>query len=176
MRLKEIASWVKGHRYMVLLGEGYGTVLVPPAAATWQHPIGLPPVTWHLGQHDHRCRSTTVNTAGQRRSTPPATGQRRRITVVIGGQRWRSTTVAGGEPPLTAARPPLTTTRPPVNGGWWAGQHLEMGRSGSGLGRVRIGSGPGPPRGMPRVSHVCTRVSHVCPRGIHVDADVDIKH
>nr|GFB83884.1 hypothetical protein [Tanacetum cinerariifolium] len=48
--------------------------------------------------------------------------------------------VVGGEPPLTAARPTLTTTGPPVNGGWWAGQRLEMGRSGSGLGRVWIGS------------------------------------
>nr|GFA80174.1 hypothetical protein [Tanacetum cinerariifolium] len=113
---------------------------------------------------------------GQRRSMLPATGQRRRITVVIDGQRWRSTTVAGGEPPLTAAGPPLTTTEPPVNGGWWAGQRLELGRSGSGLGRVWIESGPGPPRGRPRVSHVCTRVSHVYPRGIHVDADVDNVH
>nr|GEV30886.1 hypothetical protein [Tanacetum cinerariifolium] len=53
--------------------------------------------------------------------------------------------------------------RPPVNDGGsrW---------SGSGLGRVQVGSGSGPPR----VSHVCTRVSHVCPCGIHVDADVDI--
>nr|GEY56668.1 hypothetical protein [Tanacetum cinerariifolium] len=104
--------------------------------------------------------------AGQLRSTPLATGQRRRITVVIGSQRWRSTTVAGGEPPLTAAGPPLTTTRPPVNGGWWAGQRSGLGRSGSGLGRVRIGSGLGPPCGMPRVSHVC-------PRGIYVAVDVD---
>nr|GEX98187.1 hypothetical protein [Tanacetum cinerariifolium] len=103
--------------------------------------------------------SAPVN-AGQRRSTPPATGQRRRFTVVIGGQRRRSTTVnaaghrstpadhggdrrsttiTGGEPLLTAAGPPLTTTRPPVNGGWWAGQPLE-------LGRVRVGSGSGPGR------------------------------
>nr|GEX20983.1 hypothetical protein [Tanacetum cinerariifolium]GFB16729.1 hypothetical protein [Tanacetum cinerariifolium] len=78
-----------------------------------------------------------------------------------GGDRW-STTVAGGEPALTAAGPPLTTTGPSVNGGWWAGQRLELGRSGSGpgrvwagsgsgLGRVRVGSGSGPPRGMPRV-------------------------
>nr|GFC36736.1 hypothetical protein [Tanacetum cinerariifolium] len=49
---------------------------------------------------------------------------------------WRSTTVAGGEPPLTAAGPPLTTTGSPVNGGWWAGQRLDLGRSGSGPGRV----------------------------------------
>nr|GEV24278.1 hypothetical protein [Tanacetum cinerariifolium] len=65
---------------------------------------------------------------------------RRRITVVIGGQRWRSTTVAGGEPPLTTARPPLTTTGPPINGGWWAGQRLEMGRSGSDSGLVNFTS------------------------------------
>nr|GFB44443.1 hypothetical protein [Tanacetum cinerariifolium] len=54
--------------------------------------------------------------------------------------------VAGGEPPLTAAGPPLTTTGPPVNGGWWAGQRPVLGRSGSGLGRVRVGSRPGPGR------------------------------
>nr|GEX56161.1 reverse transcriptase domain-containing protein [Tanacetum cinerariifolium] len=148
-----------------------------PAATTWQLPIGQPPVTWQPRQH---------------RSTPPATGQRRRITVVIGGQRrstpsttgqrWRSMTIAGGEPPLTAAGPPLTTTGPPVNGGWWAGQRAGLGRSGSGLGRVRVESGSGLGRvqigfgsGPPRVSHVCTRVSHVCPRGIHVAADVDNK-
>nr|GFC19368.1 hypothetical protein [Tanacetum cinerariifolium] len=76
--------------------------------------------------------TSTPATVGQRRSTPPTTGQ-----------RWRSTTVAGGEPPLTAAGPPLTTTGPPVNGGWWVGQR-------AGLGRVRVGSGSGPPRGMPR--------------------------
>nr|GEZ81482.1 hypothetical protein [Tanacetum cinerariifolium] len=102
--------------------------------------------------------------------------------VVIDGQRWRSTTVAGGEPLLTAAGPPLTTTgpsvndgqrlRPPVNGGWWADQRAGLGRSGSGLGRVRVGSGSGPVW----VRHVCTRVSHVCPRGIHVAADMDNKH
>nr|GEY39998.1 hypothetical protein [Tanacetum cinerariifolium] len=86
-------------------------------------------------------------TVGQRRSTPPDNGQ-----------RWRSTTVAGGEPPLTVAGPPLTTTGPLVNGGWWAGQRA-----------VRARSGSGPPRGMPRVSHVC-------PRGIHVAADVDNQH
>nr|GEZ12779.1 hypothetical protein [Tanacetum cinerariifolium] len=116
---------------------------------TWQLPIGQPPVTWQPRQH----RSTAA-TVGQRRSTPLTTGQ-----------RWRSTTVAGGEPPLTAAGPPLTTTEPPVNGGWWAGQRAGLGRSGSGLGWVRVGSGSGPPR-----------VSHVCRRGIHVAADVDNKH
>nr|GEZ73016.1 hypothetical protein [Tanacetum cinerariifolium] len=142
--------------------------------------------------------------AGQRRSTSPATGQRRLFTVVIGYQRRRSTTVnAAGHRSTTAdhggdRRSTMAvndgrrwrttvdyrwTTGPPVNGGWLAGQRLELGRYGSGLGRVLVGSGSGLgrvwaglPRGMPRVSHVCTRVSHVCPRGIHVDADVDIKH
>nr|GFA80017.1 hypothetical protein [Tanacetum cinerariifolium] len=87
-----------------------------------------------------------------------------------------SMTVAGGEPPLTAAGPPLTTTGPPANGGWWAGQRSGLGRSGLGLDWVWAGSESGLPRGMPRLSHMCTRVSHVCPHGIHVDADVDIKH
>nr|GEW05404.1 putative RNA-directed DNA polymerase, eukaryota, reverse transcriptase zinc-binding domain protein [Tanacetum cinerariifolium] len=96
----------------------------------------------------------SVNDGQRRRSMPPATGQRRRITVVIGGQRWRSTTVAGGEPLLTAAGPPLTTTGPPVNGGWWAGQRLEMGRSGSGLGRVR--------HMACHVSATCAHVSATC--------------
>nr|GEY70660.1 hypothetical protein [Tanacetum cinerariifolium] len=136
---------------------------VSSAAATWQLPIGQPPVTWQPRQH----RSTPA-TVGQRRSTPPATGQRRRITVVIGdqrrspspttGQRWRSTTVAGGEPPLTAAGPPLTTTRPPVNGGWWAGQRAGLGRvwigSGSGLDRVWVGSATWHATCQPRV-HTC---------------------
>nr|GFA62194.1 hypothetical protein [Tanacetum cinerariifolium] len=127
-----------------------------PATATWQLPIGQPPVTWQPRQYGQR-RPRSVNDGGHRRSTPPATGQRRRITVVIAGQqwrstpstagqRWRSTTVAGGEPPLTAAGPPLTATGPPVNGGWWACQR-------AGLDRVWIGSGPGPGRagsGPPR--------------------------
>nr|GEZ58468.1 hypothetical protein [Tanacetum cinerariifolium] len=103
---------------------------------------------------DVAATSAPVN-AGQRRSTPPvvppATGQRRWITVVIGGQR------------RLVGRSTLTTTGPPVNGGWWADQRAGLGRSGSGLGWVRVGLGL--PRGMPRVSHVCTRVSHVCPRG-----------
>nr|GEX76706.1 retrovirus-related Pol polyprotein from transposon TNT 1-94 [Tanacetum cinerariifolium] len=154
------------------------------AAATWQLPIGQPPVTWQLRQH----RSTTVNAAGhrstaavhggdrrstpsvntvsQRRSTPSASGQRRWITLVIGGQRWLSTTVTGGEPSLTAAGPPLTTTGPSVNGGWWAGQRSGLGRSGSSLGRVQVRSGSGPGR----VRHVACHVSATC---AHVAADVD---
>nr|GEU97937.1 hypothetical protein [Tanacetum cinerariifolium] len=110
--------------------------------------------TWQLRQH----RSMPVNDDQRRQPPVNGGGSRWWITVVIGGQRWRLTTIAGGEAPLTAAGPPLTTTGPPINCGWWAGQR-------SGLGRVRARSGPGPPCGMPRVSHVCTRVSHVCPRG-----------
>nr|GEY09046.1 hypothetical protein [Tanacetum cinerariifolium] len=81
--------------------------------ATWQLPIGQPPVTWQLRQHQSM---PSVNDGQRRRST--VNGQRRRITVVIGGQRWRSTTIADGGPPLTAVGPQLSTTRPPVNGGW----------------------------------------------------------
>nr|GEX53538.1 hypothetical protein [Tanacetum cinerariifolium] len=122
----------------------------------------------------HR-RSTTVNAAGH--------GQRRRVTVVIGGQRWRSTTVNATDHRSTVAvndghrwRTTVDCRWTTVNGGWWAGQRAGLGRSGSGLGQVRVGFGPGPPRGMPRASHVCTLVSHVCPCGIHVAADVDNKH
>nr|GFA71184.1 hypothetical protein [Tanacetum cinerariifolium] len=110
---------------------------------------------------DVAATSAPVNAVGQRRSTPPATSQRLRITVVIGGQRWRSTTVVGGEPPLTAAGPPLTTTGPPVNGGWWAGQRLDLGRSGSGLGRVRFGSRSGPGRVCHMACHVSATCAHV---------------
>nr|GEY93372.1 hypothetical protein [Tanacetum cinerariifolium] len=99
------------------------TIISRQAAATWQYPIGQPPVTWHPRQH----RSASVNagqrcrTTGQRRQT---TGQWRRSTAVIGGQWWQSTTIDDGgpplttaEPPLTTTGPPLTTTGPPVNGG-----------------------------------------------------------
>nr|GFA98348.1 hypothetical protein [Tanacetum cinerariifolium] len=134
---------------------------------------------------DVAATSAPVNAVGQRRSTPPANdsqrrqitvvidGQQRRITVVIGGQPWRTTTVADGGPSLTAARPPLTTTvdrslRVKINNGR-KGVHTRphhrttcqrglVSWSKLGMGRVWIGSGPGPPRGMPRVCHVCTRV------------------
>nr|GFB10005.1 hypothetical protein [Tanacetum cinerariifolium] len=134
----------------------------------------------------HR-RSTTVNTAGHRRSTPPATGQRRRITVVIGDQRWRSTMVNAADHRSTLAVNDGRRWRTTVDCRWTTvdhhrttGQRWLVGRStigsgpgpgrvwigsGPGLGRIWIGSGSGPPRGMPRVSHMCTRVSHVCPRG-----------
>nr|GEY13668.1 hypothetical protein [Tanacetum cinerariifolium] len=82
-------------------------------------------------------QSTPADHDGDRRSTPSVNvGQRRRPPINADGSRWRSTTVAGGEPPLT-------TTGPPVNGGWWAGQRSGLDRSGSGLGRVRVGSGSG---------------------------------
>nr|GFB50319.1 hypothetical protein [Tanacetum cinerariifolium] len=100
----------------------------PPAVATWQLPIGQPPVTWQLRQH----RSASVNAAnhrstaavhgGDRRSSPSVNVADHRSTVAVNDGDRRSTvaamTVAGGEPPLTVAGPPLTTTGPPVNGGW----------------------------------------------------------
>nr|GEY48901.1 hypothetical protein [Tanacetum cinerariifolium] len=65
-----------------------------PAAATWQHPIGQPPVTWQLHQH----RSAPVNTAGHRSTTAVHGGDRRSTTVnaadhrstmaVNDGRRW----------------------------------------------------------------------------------------
>ncbi|GJV78248.1 hypothetical protein Tco_1509832 [Tanacetum coccineum] len=85
--------------------------------------------------------------ASRHRSHHWTTGQRHRAN---GGQ-WRRTTVG----PLPDHR--RTTGQPPVNGDqrWW------LTGSGRVLGRVGIGSGLGPPCGMP-------------PRGIHVDADVEI--
>nr|GFD26654.1 hypothetical protein [Tanacetum cinerariifolium] len=95
-----------------------------PATATWQHPIGQPPVTWHLRQH-RSAPVTTVNDAGQRRSTLPdhwstvldhrstatdQNGDRRSMVAVNDGRRWRTTVDCPG--------PPLTTIGPPVNGGW----------------------------------------------------------
>nr|GEZ74653.1 hypothetical protein [Tanacetum cinerariifolium] len=127
----------------------------PPAAATWQHPIGQPPVTWHLRQHGQRYRSTTINAAGHRRSTAADHDGDRRSTVAINDGRWWRTTV---DCRWTTVDHHRTT-----------GQRWLVGWSKLGIGRVWIGSGPGPPRGMPRVSHVC-------PRGIHVDADVDDVH
>nr|GEZ26915.1 hypothetical protein [Tanacetum cinerariifolium] len=82
-------------------------------------------------------RSTTANAAGHR-STAVDHGGDRRSTVAVNAAGHRSTaTNHGGD------------RRSTVVGGL-----------------VKVGSGSGPPHGMPRVSHVC-------PRGIHVDADVD---
>nr|GFB50194.1 hypothetical protein [Tanacetum cinerariifolium] len=145
----------------------------PSAAATWQHPIRQPPVTWHLCQH----RSAPVNAAshrstaavhgGDRRSTPP-------VNVVIGGQRWRSTTVAGGEPPLTAAGPPLTTTGQRWLVGWSTiGSGPVWIRSGPGLDRVRVGSGSGSGRVLHVACHVSATCAHVSATYAHVAADVD---
>nr|GFB20026.1 hypothetical protein [Tanacetum cinerariifolium] len=117
---------------------------------------------------------------GQRRSTPPATGQRRRFTVVIGGQRRRSTMVnATGHRSTAADHGGDCQSTVAVKGGrrWrttfdcrWTtvdhhrttGQRWLVGWSTlgtgpvwigsiSGLGQVQVGSGSGPPRGMPRV-------------------------
>nr|GEZ84423.1 hypothetical protein [Tanacetum cinerariifolium] len=115
-------------------------------------------------------------TAGQRRSTPPAIGQRRWVTVVIGGQQWRSTMVNAAYHRSTVAVNDGRLWRTTVDCRWTTidhhrttGQRWLVGRSGSGLDRVQVGSESGPPRGMPRVSHVC-------PHGIHVAADVDNMH
>nr|GEV28158.1 hypothetical protein [Tanacetum cinerariifolium] len=63
-----------------------------------------------------------------------------------------------------------TIDQPPGNGGRPAVNRPGQDRV---MGQVWIeswaGSGSNPPRGMPRVSHVC-------PRGIHVDADMDINN
>nr|GEY90052.1 hypothetical protein [Tanacetum cinerariifolium] len=139
---------------------------------------------------DVAATSAPVN-AGQRRSTPAATGQRRRFTVVIDGQRRRPP-VNDGDRRSTVAVNDGRRWRTTVDCRWTTVDHHRTtdqrwlvgwsttdsgpvwigsgpGRvwagSGSCLGRVRVVSGPGPPR-----------VSHVCPRGIHVAADVDIKH
>nr|GEZ63494.1 hypothetical protein [Tanacetum cinerariifolium] len=67
-------------------------------SATWQYPIGQPPVTWHLRQHrsapvnDGQRRRPPVNAIGQRRSTAPDHGGDRRSTVEVNdGRRWRTT-------------------------------------------------------------------------------------
>nr|GEY41200.1 hypothetical protein [Tanacetum cinerariifolium] len=88
-------------------------------------------------------------TQSDHRSTTGANDGDRQSMVAIGGQWWRSTMVAGGGPSLTTVGPSqLAGHRTGQFGSW-------------------IGFGSGPPRGMPRVSHVCLR-------RIYVDADVDI--
>nr|GEV89518.1 hypothetical protein [Tanacetum cinerariifolium] len=69
----------------------------PPAAATWQLPIGQPPVTWQLRQHQstppatgQRRRSTTVNAAGHRSTTVDHGGDRRSTGAVYDGRRWQT--------------------------------------------------------------------------------------
>nr|GEY27164.1 hypothetical protein [Tanacetum cinerariifolium] len=113
----------------------------PPA--TWQHPIGQPPVTWHLRQH----RSTAINAAGHRSTAADHDGDQRSTVAVNDGRRWRTTVDCRW---TTVDHHRTTGQRWLVNSQrWtWAG-------SGSGLGQVWIESRPGPPR------------------GIHVDADVD---
>nr|GEV27410.1 hypothetical protein [Tanacetum cinerariifolium] len=59
------------------------------AAATWQPPIGQPPLTWHPGQRrstpsDHRSMAAVYD--GDRRSM-----------VAISGQWWRSAVNGGGQ-------------------------------------------------------------------------------
>nr|GEZ69326.1 hypothetical protein [Tanacetum cinerariifolium] len=123
-----------------------------------------PPVTWHLRQH---------------RSAPPATGQRRRFTMVIGGQRRRSTTVNaanhrstpadhGGDRRSTVAVNDGRRWRTTVDCRWTTvdhhrttGQRWLVGwstiGSGSGLGRVRVGSATW----HATCSHVSATCAHV---------------
>nr|GFA39622.1 hypothetical protein [Tanacetum cinerariifolium] len=98
----------------------------PPA--TRQLPIGQPRVTWHLRQH----RSMTVNavdhlsTVVDRRSTASDHGGQRRSPMA--GHRYCRWTIVDHHR-TTGQR-------------WLVGsQRLDMGRSGSALGRVWIGSG-----------------------------------
>nr|GFC12761.1 hypothetical protein [Tanacetum cinerariifolium] len=124
------------------------------AAATWQHPIGKPPVTWHLRQHRstpvnatggrsttavHRGdrRSTTVNAAGHR-STPADHGGDRRSTVAVNdGRRWRTTVDCRW----------TTIDHHQTTGQWWLVGWSTIGSGpvwiGSGSGRVWAGSGSG---------------------------------
>nr|GFA49419.1 hypothetical protein [Tanacetum cinerariifolium] len=101
-------------------------------------------------------RSLAAGHGGDRRSTVAVNdGQRRRQPVAVNdGRRWRTTVDCR----WTTVDPHRTT-----------GQRWLVGRFESGLDRVRVGSESGPPRGMPRVCHMCTR-------GIHVAADVDNMH
>nr|GFC24747.1 hypothetical protein [Tanacetum cinerariifolium] len=109
----------------------------PPAAATWQLPIGQPPVTWQLRQH----RSTPSVNDGQRHRSTAAVhgGDRRSMVAVNDGLRWQTTVDC------------RWTTGPSVNGGWWAGQR-------AGLGRVWIGSATLHATCQPRV-HTCAYVA-----------------
>nr|GFB38691.1 hypothetical protein [Tanacetum cinerariifolium] len=78
---------------------------------------------------------------------------------VSDGRRWRTTV----DHHRTTGQRWLIGRSGRVMGRVWIGSGLGL----PGLNQVWAGSGSGRPRGMPRVSHVCTRVSHV-------DADVDI--
>nr|GEV79967.1 hypothetical protein [Tanacetum cinerariifolium] len=146
-------------------GSGLGR---PPAAATWQHPIGQPPVTWHPRQHQSapsatgQCRrSTMVNAAGHR-STPSVNGGDRRSTVAVNdGRRWRTTVDCRW----------TTVDHHRTNGQRWlvGSQRLDLGRVwigyGPGLDRVWAGSATWHATCQPRV-HTCQpRVPTWHPRG-----------
>nr|GEZ17852.1 hypothetical protein [Tanacetum cinerariifolium] len=119
-----------------------------------------------------RRRSMTVNAAGHRLTAADHGGDRRSTVAVNDDRRWRTTVDCR----WTTVDHHRTTGQRWLVGWSTLGTGPVWIGSGPGLDRVWTGSGSGPPRGMPRVSHVCTRVSHVCPRGIHVDADVDNVH
>nr|GEX82824.1 putative reverse transcriptase domain-containing protein [Tanacetum cinerariifolium] len=90
-------------------------------------------------------------------------------SLVNDGRRWQTIVDHLRPPPdhrSTVVDRPSQVGRPGQVGSWaesvgsWAGS-----RTG------HVGFGSGRPRGMPRVSHMCTRVSSVCLRGIYVDAE-----
>nr|GEV54314.1 integrase, catalytic region, zinc finger, CCHC-type, peptidase aspartic, catalytic [Tanacetum cinerariifolium] len=82
---------------------GYGDL--PPAAATWQLPIGQPPVTWHPRQR----QPPSVNAAGHQSTAAGHGGDQRSTVAVNDGQRRR--------PPVNGGGQRRSTPRPPVNGG-----------------------------------------------------------
>nr|GFC72544.1 hypothetical protein [Tanacetum cinerariifolium] len=137
----------------------------PPAAATWQHPIGQPPVKAVGGRstaavHGGDRRSTTVKAAGHRLTLADHGGDRRSTMAVNDGRRWRTT----------------------VDGRWTTvdhhqtiGQRWLVGWSTIGSGPVWIVSGPGPGRVWTRSGSGLGRVRHVSATCAHVAADVDIK-
>nr|GEY11016.1 hypothetical protein [Tanacetum cinerariifolium] len=84
-------------------------------------------------------RSTAVNATGHLSTAADHGGDRRSTVVVNDGRRWRPLLTAAG-PPLTSTGPPSTVVGGPVN------ERVRVG-SGSGLGRVRVGSATWHPRG-----------------------------
>nr|GEV14414.1 hypothetical protein [Tanacetum cinerariifolium] len=104
-----------------------------------------------------RRRSITVNAVGHRSTTADHGGDRWSTVVVNDDRRWRTTVDCRW----------TTVDHHRTTGQWWlvGSQCWTWAGFGSSLARVWIGSGPGLPRGMPRVSHVCTRVPTWHPRG-----------
>nr|GEU87315.1 hypothetical protein [Tanacetum cinerariifolium] len=155
------------HLTCQLLIRPAATCTVPRTPIISRHPP--PRGSFLLDSRRHVAASYWTTASDVAATSPPTTGQ-----------RWRSTTVNAADHRSTVAVNDGRRWRTTVDCRWTTvdhhrttGQRWLVGRStsgpGPGLDRVRVGSGSGPPRGMPRVSHVC-------PRGIHVAADVDNQH